>query len=81
MMEPVSNVEMQWIAAHAAELEAQYSGEWIAIMGDTVVASGATMIEVATAARAAGYPNPFYEYIPDLREGDYPAPVMAVNDA
>jgi hypothetical protein len=70
---------MEWVAANLAELEARYAGEWIAVMGDTVVAHGIHAAEVAAAARAAGHIDPYYEFIPEPGDGDYSAPILVVS--
>lgn len=76
---PVSNIEMHWVTAHIVDLEAQYSGEWIAVMIDKVIAHGGKLKDVVQAAHAAGFDNPYFEYIPEPGEYDDSLPMLAVN--
>jgi Family of unknown function (DUF5678) len=50
----------RWMAAHRAE----YAGQWVALDGDRLIASGATEAEVADAAEADGASLPLIGYIP-----------------
>jgi Family of unknown function (DUF5678) len=50
----------RWMAAHRAE----YAGQWVALDGDRLIASGATEAEVADAAEADGAYLPLIGYIP-----------------
>lgn len=50
----------RWMTAHRAE----YAGQWIALDGDRLIASGATETEVADAAEADGAYLPLIGYIP-----------------
>jgi Family of unknown function (DUF5678) len=59
---PVSDPEpsRRWIAAHRAE----YGGQWVALDGDRLIASGATEAEVADSAEIDGAYLPLIGYIP-----------------
>ncbi|MCI0338611.1 MAG: DUF5678 domain-containing protein [Acidobacteria bacterium] len=50
----------RWMASHRAE----YAGQWIALDGDRLIASGATEAEVADEAEANGVYLPLIGYIP-----------------
>jgi Family of unknown function (DUF5678) len=54
----------RWMAAHRAE----YAGQWVALDGDRLIASGATEGEVADAAEVDGAYLPLIGYIPRLDE-------------
>jgi Family of unknown function (DUF5678) len=66
---PVPNPEpsRRWMAAHRAE----YAGQWVALDGDRLIASGATEAEVADAAEADGAYLPLIGYIPHPNEPDF----------
>jgi Family of unknown function (DUF5678) len=49
----------RWIAAHRAE----YAGQWVALDGDRLIASGDTEAEVADAAEVDGAYLPLIGYI------------------
>lgn len=50
----------RWMAAHRLE----YAGQWVALDGDRLIASGGTEAEVADAAEADGAYLPLIGYIP-----------------
>jgi len=55
---------LDWISAHAAELQAAYPGEWIAVADEQVIAHG-YILDVMAAARAQGKKETaYYEFIP-----------------
>jgi len=48
--------EFEWLAKHRQE----YAGQWIALMGDQLVASGTIAKEVFAKARELGYPRAMF---------------------
>ncbi len=56
----------RWMAAHRAE----YAGQWVALDGDRLIATGATEAEVADAAEADGAYLPLIGYIPHPDEAE-----------
>lgn len=57
----------QWINAHGNE----YSGQWLALDGDKLLAHGTNLIEVASAARAVGVQFPLLHLVEPQREHPY----------
>lgn len=53
--------EYQWLKDHARE----YVGQWVALEGDQLVASGATAVEVLDVAKAAGIDRPLIVQVED----------------
>jgi predicted DNA-binding antitoxin AbrB/MazE fold protein len=53
--------EMQWLAKESAP----YAGQWVALDGARLVAHGAKLATVSSAAKAAGVDRPFFASVPD----------------
>ncbi len=62
--EPDPEPNRRWSAAHKSE----YTGKWVALDGDRLIAAGETEKEVANAAKADGAYLPLIVYIPCLDE-------------
>ena len=60
---PLSDEEMNWVAANSAELQAQYGGQWIAVVKDVVVAHGEDLVKVGNEVDAMGIIDPYFEWI------------------
>ena len=69
---PVSNVELEWVAANFAELQAKYSGEWIAVMGETLIAHAVELDDVIQSTRQQGIDDPFIDWIAPFSDETYP---------
>ena len=61
-VEPVNErrEEMQWLANQSEP----FAGKWVAIEGPALVAHGAKLSEVRTAAKAAGANDPLFARVP-----------------
>ena len=59
--------ERAWIESHRDE----YLGQWVALDGDRLLASGADAREVYLTARAAGVRAPFVERVRPKEEGAF----------
>lgn len=57
--------ETEWLAEHRRE----YPGQWLALMGDQLVASGTVAKEVFAKARELGYPRAIFIFV---EESDLP---------
>lgn len=55
-------LEFQWMKEH----EREYAGQWIALMGDKLVASGPVAKDVFAKARELGYPRAMVVFVEDL---------------
>ncbi|MFI5387163.1 MAG: DUF5678 domain-containing protein [Fimbriimonadales bacterium] len=62
--EDLREVEMVWIQEHRPELARQYPGEWIAIVGQQLVAHAADLASLLNLARQSGHPDPFVTAMP-----------------
>lgn len=57
--------ELAWFLRERSRLsKTELSGQWIAVVGDSVVASGPTLAEVLQEARRKGHRDPFVAAIP-----------------
>lgn len=55
-------LEFEWMKKHKHE----YVGQWIALMGDKLVASGPVAKDVFAKARELGYPRAMVGFVEDL---------------
>ncbi|MFN7923714.1 MAG: antitoxin family protein [Bryobacteraceae bacterium] len=55
--------ELRWLATEAGP----YAGEWVALDGPRLVAHGARLADVSSAAIAAGVAEPFFARVPRER--------------
>lgn len=62
--------ESTWVSEHQDELE-QYSGKWIAVLKDRVLASGYTVVEVMEKASHQTSDLPLVIKVPRKGEGPY----------
>lgn len=64
--EPVNEQreELEWLAKESAP----YAGQWVALDGSRLVAHGAKLATVSTAAKAAGVAEPLFAYVPSDKE-------------
>ncbi len=62
--ELVSDVEMYWVSDHFDELIEQYGGDWIAVVGERVVAHAPTTPELREMLDSMGIMSIFLEKIP-----------------
>ena len=53
--------EFEWLRQH----EREYIGQWIALMGDQLIASGTVAKEVFAKARELGYPRAMFILVED----------------
>jgi hypothetical protein len=67
LAEPKDEAAFKWINAHSAE----YQGQWVALDGDRLLAHGANLTEVATAARTTGVELPLLHLVEPPREYPY----------
>lgn len=58
------SLEMAWIQDHLADLERNYSGEWIAVDGAELVAHASDLPALIRIAANAGHADPFITAIP-----------------
>ncbi len=65
--DPKDEVAFKWINEHGSA----YPGQWLALDGDRLLAHGANLAEVASAARAAGVPFPLLHLVEPPREYPY----------
>lgn len=57
--------EAEWLAKNRARLSRDYRGLWIAVVGDAVVASGATFGEAYRQLTDRGIADALIEQMPD----------------
>lgn len=62
--DPLRREELQWLATQAA----LYAGQWVAISGSQLVASGADLASVQQAAKSAGVQRPLLTHVPPANE-------------
>ncbi len=55
--------EMAWLASHVAEL-AVYAGQWIALVGQQMIAHAATLRELRALTQEQGYADPLMVPVP-----------------
>jgi predicted DNA-binding antitoxin AbrB/MazE fold protein len=53
--------EMRWYSDHSAN----YPGQWLALEGSKMFASGERLVEVRDAAKAAGAVDPLFAQVPE----------------
>ena len=56
-----SRAELEWLASESRH----YTGEWVALNGNRLVAHGPKLAAVKAAAQAAGVSRPFFASVPD----------------
>ena len=64
----MTNKETLYLMEHSRELEQGYSGKYIAVSGEKVVATGRTIHEVYEQTDEQGIEEPLVSYVP--REGE-----------
>lgn len=69
---PVSDLELDWVEAHADELSERFSGDWIAVKGDRVVAHAKNLSDVNKQVEGQGIDDPFFLKIPPRDEQNLP---------
>ena len=57
--------ELEWCQTHAEVLQA-YTGQWVVLEGEEIIANGGDPAELVDQARSKGIPVPFVLYIEDL---------------
>jgi hypothetical protein len=55
---------LEWLSRHLHDLRARYAGEWIAVVGDRVVASSNNFAQLLQQVSDLGEENPFITQIP-----------------
>lgn len=56
---------LNWVSGHLNELREQYPGQWIAVSGNEVRASAATLQVLLALVNAQGLQKPFVTQVPD----------------
>jgi len=57
--------ESQWYNTHEHKLLEQYTGQWIAIQGDVVIAHGPTLADVFSNVSAQGIADALFIHVHD----------------
>lgn len=70
VVDDYGQAQLTWFESNPPELE-PYRGKWVALIGQTVVASGATMMEALNEVRRRGLTGPFLARVPSLDEPEY----------
>lgn len=71
---PVSQVESNWVSQHLDQLQEQYGGQWIIVVGTEVVAHAERLPDAGKEAEKQRIVDPFVEYIPP--KSDEPPPIV-----
>lgn len=61
---PAEANSLEWVSHHLAQLRQQYSGQWIAVVGEEVVASAPTLPQLLGHVAELGIDRPFITEIP-----------------
>ncbi|MBI3973044.1 MAG: hypothetical protein HY332_17335 [Chloroflexi bacterium] len=60
----VHDRELAWISEHQEELFPAHAGEWIAVEGETLIATASDLPTLMRIARDRGHPHLFVTHIP-----------------
>jgi hypothetical protein len=55
---------LEWVSAHIPALQQRYGGQWIAVVGEAVIASADNLPQLLEKVQASGVERPFVTEIP-----------------
>ena len=62
---PPRESEMRYFLKHRREWSVEHPRDWVAVVGEEIVALGSDLAIVMAAARGAGHPHPFVGRLED----------------
>ncbi len=61
---PPEASRLEWLSSHLSDLKTRYEGQWIAILGDRVIANAANLPDLLQQVQGSEVESPFITQIP-----------------